>query len=125
MHLILVRLSCAFVLREDPRKHEFFKSINLPRLEAGIILAPWVPKPNVVYAKDTGDIRDFSEVKGVEFDADDEKFFKEFSTGAVSIPWQQEMFDSGLFDELNDPNRSTVTAELNDEEEKSKSCTIL
>lgn len=84
-----------------------------------------MPKPNVVYAKDTGDIRDFSEVKGVEFDTDDERFYKEFSTGAVPIPWQQEMIDSGLFDELNDPNRSEVSSGLNDEEKKSKSCTLL
>ncbi|XP_067275437.1 rhodopsin kinase grk7-b isoform X6 [Pseudorasbora parva] len=113
---------------DDPRKHEFFKSINIPRLEAGLITPPWVPKPNVVYAKDTGDIRVFSEVKGVEFDANDEKFFKEFSTGAVPITWQQEMIDSGLFDELNDPNRKTLSAGLDDDdndEQKSKSCTLL
>lgn len=78
-----------------------------------------------MYAKDTGDIRDFSEVKGVEFDANDEKFFKEFSTGAVPIPWQQEMIDSGLFDELNDPNRKKLSAGLDDDEQKSKSCTLL
>uniref|UniRef100_A0A672QTQ1 G protein-coupled receptor kinase 7b n=1 Tax=Sinocyclocheilus grahami TaxID=75366 RepID=A0A672QTQ1_SINGR len=95
------RLGC----KDDPRKHEFFKSINIPRLDAGLIATPWVPKPNVVYAKDTGNIWDFTEVKGVEFDVKDEKFFKEFSTGAVPIPWQQEMIDSVLFDELNDPNR--------------------
>ncbi|KAL0168898.1 hypothetical protein M9458_037120, partial [Cirrhinus mrigala] len=109
---------------DDPRKHEFFKSISIPRLEAGLIAPPWVPKPNVVYAKDTGDIRDFSEVKGVEFDANDEKFFKEFSTGAVPIPWQQEMIDSGLFDELNDPNRKKGGMD-DDDEQKSKSCTLL
>uniref|UniRef100_A0A672QTI3 G protein-coupled receptor kinase 7b n=1 Tax=Sinocyclocheilus grahami TaxID=75366 RepID=A0A672QTI3_SINGR len=89
------RLGC----KDDPRKHEFFKSINIPRLDAGLIATPWVPKPNVVYAKDTGNIWDFTEVKGVEFDVKDEKFFKEFSTGAVPIPWQQEMIDSVLFDE--------------------------
>lgn len=83
-----------------------------------------MPKPNVVYAKDTGDIRDFSEVKGVEFDANDEMFFKEFSTGAVPIPWQQEMIDSGLFDELNDPNRKKAGLD-DDYEQKSKSCTLL
>uniref|UniRef100_A0A671LWR1 G protein-coupled receptor kinase 7b n=1 Tax=Sinocyclocheilus anshuiensis TaxID=1608454 RepID=A0A671LWR1_9TELE len=109
---------------DDPRKHEFFKSINIHRLEAGLIAPPWVPKPNVVYAKDTGNIRDFSEVKGVEFDVNDEKFFKEFSTGAVPIPWQQEMIDSILFDELNDPNRKKAGPD-DDDEQKSKSCTLL
>lgn len=90
---------------EDPRKHAWFKNINFPRLEAGLINPPWVPKPNVVYAKDTGDIAEFSDVKGITFDNNDEKFFKEFGTGAVSIQWQKEMIESGLFDELNDPNR--------------------
>lgn len=110
---------------EDPRKHEWFKSINFPRLEAGLIDPPWVPKPNVVYAKDTGDIKDFSEIKGIVFDDKDDKFFKEFNTGAVPIAWQQEMIDSGLFDELNDPNRKESAAGFDDEEKKSKSCTLL
>ncbi|CAB1348764.1 unnamed protein product [Coregonus sp. 'balchen'] len=110
---------------EDPRKHEWFKGINFPRLEAGLIDPPWVPKPNVVYAKDTGDIKDFSEIKGIVFDDKDDKFFKEFNTGAVPIAWQQEMIDSGLFDELNDPNRKESAAGLDDEEKKSKSCTLL
>lgn len=90
---------------EDPRKHEWFKSINFPRLEAGLVDPPWKPKPNVVYAKDTDEIAEFSDIKGIEFDAKDDKFFKEFSTGAVPIQWQQEMVETGLFDELNDPNR--------------------
>ncbi|XP_041848745.1 rhodopsin kinase grk7a-like isoform X1 [Melanotaenia boesemani] len=109
---------------EDPRKHEWFKTINFPRLEAGLVDPPWVPKPNVVYAKDTGDIAEFSEIKGIEFDAKDDKFFKEFSTGAVPIPWQQEMMDTGLFDELNDPNRKEGSGGL-DDEKKSGTCTLL
>ncbi|XP_036392811.1 rhodopsin kinase grk7a-like [Megalops cyprinoides] len=115
------RLGCK---GDDPRKHDWFKSINFPRLEAGLIEAPWVPKPNVVYAKDTDDIRDFSEVKGIEFDAEDEKFFKEFSTGAVSIPWQREMIDSGLFEELNNPSQKQSITSL-DHENKSNTCTLL
>lgn len=109
---------------EDPRKHEWFKSINFPRLEAGLIDPPWVPKPNVVYAKDTGDIAEFSEIKGIVFDANDEKFFKEIGTGAVAIPWQQEMIETGLFDELNDPNRKE-SAGGGDDEGKSGTCTLL
>ncbi|XP_062328828.1 rhodopsin kinase grk7-b [Osmerus eperlanus] len=117
------RLGCR---GDDPRQHEFFKSINFPRLEAGLIDPPWVPKPNVVYAKDSTTIGDFSQVKGIEFEAKDEKFFREFSTGAVSIPWQQEMLDSKLFDELNDPNRKESSAEFdNADGKKSKSCTLL
>lgn len=117
--------SCVYVRRsDDPRKHEWFKAINFPRLEAGLITPPWQPKPNVVYAKDTGDIAEFSDVKGIEFDAKDDKFFKEFSTGAVPIPWQQEMIETGLFDELNDPNRKESSAGL-DDEKKSGTCRLL
>lgn len=106
---------------EDPRKHRFFRNINLPRLEAGLLDPPWVPKTNVVYAKDTEKFVDFSKVDGVEFDEKDEKFFEELSTGAVSIPWQKEMIESGLFDDLNKTNGKAQ----NGEEGKSKSCVIL
>lgn len=110
----------------DPRNHEWFKSINFPRLEAGLINPPWVPKPNVVYAKDTGDIAEFSDVKGVTFDNNDEKFFKEFGTGAVPIQWQSEMIDSGLFDELNDPNRKDAPGGGGDGEgQKSGTCAVM
>ncbi|XP_051984872.1 rhodopsin kinase grk7a [Xyrauchen texanus] len=115
------RLGCK---SDDPRKHEWFKSINFARLEAGLIDPPWVPKPNVVYAKDTGDIAEFSEIKGIEFDAKDDTFFKEFSTGAIPIAWQMEMIDTGLFDELSDPNRKESAAGL-DDDKKSGTCTLL
>ncbi|XP_034024825.1 rhodopsin kinase grk7-b [Thalassophryne amazonica] len=94
------RLGCQ---GDDPRKHKFFNSINFHRLEAGLVEPPWKPKPNVVYAKDTDEFRATSEVEDIKLDAKDEKFFKRFSTGAVSIRWQKEMIDSGLFDELNNP----------------------
>nr|XP_046245724.1 rhodopsin kinase grk7-b [Scatophagus argus] len=86
---------------DDPRKHIFFKNINFHRLEAGLVEPPWVPKPNVVYAKNIDKFRDTSEVEDITFDAKDEKFYKEFSTGAVTIQWQKEMIESGVFDELN------------------------
>ncbi|KAK9520712.1 hypothetical protein VZT92_020583 [Zoarces viviparus] len=89
---------------DDPRKHAFFKSINFRRLEAGLVEPPWVPKSNVVYANDTDRFGDTSEVENVTFEAKDEKFYKQFSTGAVSIRWQKEMVDSGVFDELNQPD---------------------
>ena len=85
---------------------------------------PWVPKPNVVYARDTGDIAEFSEIKGIELDAKDDKFFKEFSTGAVPIPWQQEMIETGLFDELSDPNRKAGGGDA-DDDKKSSTCIVL
>ncbi|XP_076002472.1 rhodopsin kinase grk7-b-like [Genypterus blacodes] len=96
---IELRLGCR---DDDPRKHRFFKGINFHRLEAGLVEAPWVPKSNVVYLKDTGKFRDTSEVQHVEFSSRDQRFFNEFNTGAVSIQWQKEMVDSGVFDELND-----------------------
>ncbi|XP_054455552.1 rhodopsin kinase grk7-b [Anoplopoma fimbria] len=88
---------------DDPRNHAFFKSINFRRLEAGLVEPPWVPKSNVVYAKDMDQFTDISQVEDVKFDAKDEKFYKQFSTGAVSIRWQKEMIDSGVFDQLNEP----------------------
>uniref|UniRef100_A0A672IHQ9 G protein-coupled receptor kinase n=1 Tax=Salarias fasciatus TaxID=181472 RepID=A0A672IHQ9_SALFA len=95
-----IRLGCR---NDDPRNHVFFKNISLHRLEAGLVEPPWVPKPNVVYTKDTAEFRDSSEVKDIQLNAKDEKFFKEFSTGAVSIQWQKEIIDTGVFDELNVP----------------------
>ncbi|XP_068441157.1 rhodopsin kinase grk7-b isoform X2 [Clinocottus analis] len=86
---------------DDPRNHAFFKSINFRRLEAGLVEPPWVPKSNVVYANDTDRFRDISVVEDVKFEAKDETFYKQFSTGAVSIRWQKEIIDTGLFDELN------------------------
>ncbi|XP_002716609.1 rhodopsin kinase GRK7 [Oryctolagus cuniculus] len=90
---------------DDPRKHPFFQTINFPRLEAGLVEPPFVPDPSVVYAKDIDEIEDFSEVRGVEFDDKDKKFFQRFATGAVPIAWQEEIIETGLFEELNDPNR--------------------
>ncbi|KAM4772649.1 rhodopsin kinase GRK7 [Rhinophrynus dorsalis] len=109
---------------DDPRNHPFFKSINFSRLEAGLVDPPFVPDPSVVYAKDIADIADFSEVKGIEFDEKDAKFFKRFATGAVPISWQQEIIDTGLFDELNDPNREASGGSANSGE-KSGVCSIL
>ncbi|XP_026520331.1 rhodopsin kinase [Notechis scutatus] len=90
---------------DDPRKHEYFKSINFHRLEAGLIDPPFVPDPSVVYAKDVADIADFSEARGIEFDDKDIEFFKRFSTGAIPIPWQEEVIETGLFEDLNNPQR--------------------
>lgn len=78
---------------------------------------PWVPKSNVVYAKDVDEFKDTSELQQIELDAKDEKFFKEFSTGAVPIQWQKEMIDSGVFDELNGRDCDTAF--------KSSMCIIL
>ncbi|XP_024624876.1 rhodopsin kinase [Neophocaena asiaeorientalis asiaeorientalis] len=108
---------------DDPRKHHFFKTINFPRLEAGLVEPPFVPDPSVVYAKDIGEIEDFSEVRGVEFDDKDTQFFQRFATGAVPIAWQEEIIETGLFAELNDPNRPAGCGEGNSS--KSGICLLL
>ncbi|XP_077344701.1 rhodopsin kinase GRK7 isoform X3 [Lithobates pipiens] len=111
---------------DDPRKHNFFSSINFNRLEAEMVDPPFVPDPSVVYAKDIADIADFSEVKGIDFDEKDNKLFKRFATGAVPISWQQEIIDTGLYDELNDPNRqSSGKYSFSDGEKKSGVCSII
>nr|XP_033813669.1 rhodopsin kinase GRK7 [Geotrypetes seraphini] len=98
---------------DNPRNHLFFKSINFQRLEAGLVAAPFVPDPSVVYAKDIADIADFSEIRGIEFDDKDKKFFKRFATGAVPISWQEEIIETGLFEELNDPSRKNSIRYVN------------
>lgn len=107
---------------DDPRSHAFFKNINFHRLEAGLVEPPWVPKPNVVYAKDIEKFTNTSKAQDVMLDDKDEKFFKEFCTGAVSIRWQKEMIDSGVFDQLNDP---TLNGHGSASAWKSRMCIIL
>uniref|UniRef100_A0A8C4N564 G protein-coupled receptor kinase n=1 Tax=Eptatretus burgeri TaxID=7764 RepID=A0A8C4N564_EPTBU len=85
---------------DDPRRHGFFRSINFQRLEARLVSPPFVPDPDVVYAKDLCDIDEFSEVKGVELDEEDLKFHKDFATGCVPLTWQEEIIESGLFDDV-------------------------
>lgn len=44
-----------------------------------------------MYCKDVLDIEQFSTVKGVNLDQTDDDFYSKFSTGSVSIPWQNEV----------------------------------
>uniref|UniRef100_H2ZPA5 G protein-coupled receptor kinase n=1 Tax=Ciona savignyi TaxID=51511 RepID=H2ZPA5_CIOSA len=80
--------SCA----ADVKAHVFFKNINFKRLETGKqpFGNPPFDKPHAVYAKDVLDIEQFSTVKGVTIDNKDNDFYAKFSTGSVSIPWQNE-----------------------------------
>ncbi|UYV75870.1 GRK6 [Cordylochernes scorpioides] len=111
---------CQELLKKNPRerlgsakevkRHEFFKTINWKRLEAGMLEPPFTPdvsdhctvvphhpdllvQPHAVYAKDVLDIEQFSTVKGVNLDAADDSFYIKFNTGSVSIPWQNESRD--------------------------------
>ncbi|CAN0346258.1 unnamed protein product [Lampetra planeri] len=90
---------------DNPRKHPYFQSINFFRLEAGLVNPPFVPDPGKVYAKDISDIMEFSEAKGIELNEKDQMFYSKFSTGCIPATWQEEMIETGLFEELNDPDR--------------------
>ena len=81
--------------------HSWFSDTNWRRLKAGKETPPFSPDPHAVYAKDVLDIEQFSTVKGVSLDSTDSSFYNRFNTGAVSIPWQEEMIETSVFKELN------------------------
>uniref|UniRef100_A0A8C9TXD7 G protein-coupled receptor kinase n=1 Tax=Scleropages formosus TaxID=113540 RepID=A0A8C9TXD7_SCLFO len=87
------RLGCQSDGAAEVKAQPFFKNINFKRLEAGIEEPPFVPDPRAVYCKDVLDIEQFSTVKGVNLDQTDNDFYAKFSTGSVSIPWQNEVLD--------------------------------
>ncbi|XP_040570439.1 G protein-coupled receptor kinase 2 [Lepeophtheirus salmonis] len=86
---------------KDVMAHGWFHDVNWRRMEATKDQPPFIPDPHAVYAKDVLDIEQFSTVKGVNLDSKDDSFHHKFSTGAVSIPWQEEMIETKVFDELN------------------------
>ncbi|XP_048876015.1 G protein-coupled receptor kinase 5-like isoform X2 [Brienomyrus brachyistius] len=104
---------CRMLLTKDPKQRlgsggaadvkaqPFFKNINFKRLEAGMLEPSFVPDPRAVYCKDVLDIEQFSTVKGVNLDQTDNDFYVKFSTGSVSIPWQNEMIETECFKDLN------------------------
>ncbi|XP_072280310.1 G protein-coupled receptor kinase 5 isoform X1 [Pyxicephalus adspersus] len=108
------RLGCHNERVVEVKRHPFFKVINFKRLEAGMMDPPFVPDPRAVYCKDVLDIEQFSTVKGVNLDQTDDDFYSKFSTGSVSIPWQNEMIETECFKELNvfGPN-GTLSPDLN------------
>ncbi|KAJ8379252.1 hypothetical protein SKAU_G00000300 [Synaphobranchus kaupii] len=95
------RLGCQAEGAAGVKTHPFFRNINFKRLEAGILEASFVPDPRAVYCKDVLDIEQFSTVKGVNLDQTDNDFYSKFSTGSVSIPWQNEMIETECFKDLN------------------------
>ncbi|KAK0135953.1 Rhodopsin kinase [Merluccius polli] len=86
---------------DELRAHPFFGDINWRKLNEGILSPPFVPDPKVVYAKSLDDVGAFSSVKGVALEDKDKTFFEEFSSGNISIPWQEEMIEMGIYGELN------------------------
>uniref|UniRef100_A0A3Q0KKL4 G protein-coupled receptor kinase n=1 Tax=Schistosoma mansoni TaxID=6183 RepID=A0A3Q0KKL4_SCHMA len=103
------RLGCDDAGPESVKHHNWFSCINWVRLEAGLEDAPFLPDPHAVYAKDVLDIEQFSTIKGVTLDNKDMEFYKKFCSGAVSIPWQNEMLETGCFDDLNEFYKSDGT----------------
>ncbi|NXT30491.1 GRK5 kinase, partial [Syrrhaptes paradoxus] len=67
----------------------------------GLVTPPFVPDPRRVYAKDLGDVGAFSSVRGVELDEGDAALGDTFASGTVPIPWQEELIETGVFQELN------------------------
>ena len=51
----------------------------------------------VLTAQDVLDVEQFSTVKGVNLDQGDENFYSKFNSGAVSIPWQEEIIEKEVF----------------------------
>ncbi|XP_005998142.1 rhodopsin kinase GRK1 [Latimeria chalumnae] len=86
---------------DEIRLHPFFSNTNWRKLEAGILTPPFIPDSKTVYAKDIQDVGAFSTVKGITMEDSDTEFFDEFATGNISIPWQEEMIETGIFGELN------------------------
>ncbi|KAA8595821.1 hypothetical protein FQN60_011112, partial [Etheostoma spectabile] len=72
---------------DEIRAHAFFSEINWRKL-------------NAVYAKNIDDVGAFSTAKGVQLGDKDNNFFDEFASGNISIPWQEEMIEMGIYDEL-------------------------
>ncbi|XP_055488268.1 G protein-coupled receptor kinase 6-like isoform X2 [Leucoraja erinacea] len=95
------RLGCQGGGAAEVKQHPIFRPINFKRLEANMLDPPFVPDPRAVYCKDVLDIEQFSTVKGVNLDPTDDDFYSKFVTGSVSIPWQNEMFDTECFKEVN------------------------
>nr|KAF6280157.1 G protein-coupled receptor kinase 4 [Pipistrellus kuhlii] len=96
------RLGCMGDGAAGVRKHPVFQNINFKRLEVHMLEPPFCPDPQAVYCKDVMDIDQFSTVRGIYLDATDTTFYSQLVTGCVPIPWQNEMIESGCFQDIND-----------------------
>lgn len=108
----VIRLGCGPSGAQEVKSHPCF-NFNWKRIEAAIEQPPFTPDPKAVYAKDVLDIEQFSTVKGVTINEEDQLFYSKFNTGCVSISFQNELIETECFDELNvyGPN-STPSADL-------------
>ncbi|CAF0926250.1 unnamed protein product [Brachionus calyciflorus] len=94
------RLGCGPGGANEVKSHPCF-NFNWKRIEAAIEQPPFTPDPKAVYAKDVLDIEQFSTVKGVTINEEDQIFYSKFNTGCVSISFQNELIETECFDELN------------------------
>lgn len=83
------------------KSHPFFSTICWNLLEIGKVNPPFIPDPNAVYCKDIHEIGEFASVRGVVLSEDDAKFHAKFATGSVTVHWQNEIIESGVFRELD------------------------
>ncbi|XP_045330705.1 G protein-coupled receptor kinase 4 isoform X5 [Leopardus geoffroyi] len=103
------RLGCSGGAAEV-KGHPVFKDINFKKLEANMLDPPFCPDPKAVYCKNVVDIDQFSTVRGVYLDTTDDTFYSQFATGSVSIPWQNEMIESGCFKDINESDTGEYVA---------------
>ncbi|XP_014748866.1 PREDICTED: rhodopsin kinase-like [Sturnus vulgaris] len=89
------RAACEGLLAKDPQSRLGFRGNDC------LVPPPFVPDPRRVYAKDLADVGAFSTVKGVELDGGDAALCDAFASGTVPIPWQEELIETGVFEELN------------------------
>ncbi|XP_013883582.1 G protein-coupled receptor kinase 5 [Austrofundulus limnaeus] len=95
------RLGCLRSGWKEVKSHPFFKQINFRMLEAGLVEPPFKPDHRLVYCNDVQDIEEFSPVRGVVLNQTDSEFYAKFNTGVNPIPWQNELIETGCFEELN------------------------
>ncbi|XP_053341900.1 LOW QUALITY PROTEIN: rhodopsin kinase GRK1b [Clarias gariepinus] len=114
--------------RVELKEQPFFRELHWGQLEAGLLPPPYVPDPKMVYAKNIDDVGAFSTVKGVVFGDEDNEFYKEFASGTVLIPWQEEMLETGWFGELNiwgEDGKLPNDLDLNYVQSNAEGCVIL
>lgn len=95
------RLGCQGSGGKEVKSHPFFAQINFRMLEAGRVEPPFKPDPRLVYCDDVQDIEEFSTLRGVVLNQSDSEFYALFNTGSVPRSWQNELIETGCFEELN------------------------
>jgi G protein-coupled receptor kinase len=87
----------------DVMNHSWFSSVNWKRMERLKETPPVVPNPNIVYASNVGEFvtTHRTNLKGIKIKEEDEELHNTFNTGAVSVQWQEEMIETGIFQDLN------------------------